>query len=353
MSTGGSNRPSLFSGSDRGAEAAVAPAKGAPARILADMEQRKPPRPRSRRRALPVILISLLGCGLLLGGIAFFSSVGPPAGLSSGGGTSSRPDPVAAGATSAETAGVGGSAVIVDDPDADPLASIGAGGSVMAGDEASAALSSASPAIQGPAQTRAGAARAARRTAGSADRQRSRSAVAGTEPDLLMTLLANIGNNAPSATSTQGGRMPGDRSANAGVGMTAAARSTSPLPDRTRRQGDAARAGEPDLLTTLMGNIGGNRAAGATAVRGQGDSELDVLVSQIQGNRDDNYTPSATALSTIGGNRQGASTAATGAVGARSVQAELRQCPKANTVAGLACRQRICVDHVGNAACPR
>lgn len=307
------------------------------------MEQRKPPRTRAKRRPVPVLLIGLLGCGLLLGGVAFFSAVGPPNSLSSRGDTSHGHEPTVAGTPAGGTDAVGGSAMIVDEADPDPLGSIG-GGPSAATDGTAPGVSGASG--TGPKVT--AQMRATRRAVGSMDRQRVPGAPGGAEPDLLTTLLANIGNDPATTISMQGARTPGGGSADGSTGTTGAARSGPPSADRNRRQGGAARVGEPDLIATLMRNIGGSQGSGAPAARGQGDSELDALVTQIQNNRDENYAPSATALSTIGGG-----TAASTTGGVRSVQAELSHCPKANTVAGLACRQRICMDHVGNAACPR
>lgn len=108
---------------------------------------------------------------------------------------------------------------------------------------------------------------------------------------------------------------------------------------------------EPDLLATLLGNIKrANRGdARATPVgqnapfaalerprRGSDQDALDALVRQVR-DRDSAAAKSARAAPSP----------------AEQVQAQLRQCPRANTTAGLRCRQRICAKSTGDPACPR
>lgn len=115
------------------------------------------------------------------------------------------------------------------------------------------------------------------------------------------------------------------------VPVRAAARSAKP--PAGAREGARARPVAPapvengELLATLLRNI--EQPAGAT-VRGAATSPMDDFVRQLR-------TESA--------RKPGGA--------ADQVQAMLRQCPKANTAQGLACRQKVCAGVAGrDPACP-
>lgn len=108
---------------------------------------------------------------------------------------------------------------------------------------------------------------------------------------------------------------------------------TPPRAARARGTNPGARAGEPDLMATLLGNIQAAEAAPA--------SGLDTLIRKMESDE----------ASVVAG-RQNAST---GIQPTRSqqIQSNLRECPPANTTKGLKCRQAICAVYAGrDPACP-
>lgn len=91
------------------------------------------------------------------------------------------------------------------------------------------------------------------------------------------------------------------------------------------RPATTSRRGEPDLLSTLLHNIESSRQ---TAVADA--ATLDQLVRRLHGRE----VPE-------------------GQYRSEQIQSNLRDCPPANTVAGLRCRQEICAVYAGrDAACP-
>lgn len=121
--------------------------------------------------------------------------------------------------------------------------------------------------------------------------------------------------------------------------------------------------GEPDLMATLMANIGGARETASAASGGAqrrattaSPSAMDELVDNIRGNRDTNYTASATALGTIasGSDADRGAPAARQVARSVDVQSELSNCPRANTLQGIECRKRVCSKYAGrDGACPK
>ncbi|OLI43609.1 hypothetical protein ACA167_05600 [Xanthomonas oryzae pv. oryzae] len=93
-----------------------------------------------------------------------------------------------------------------------------------------------------------------------------------------------------------------------------------------------------DLLATLMGII--KRDEKPTAKQ----DSIDSLIAKIQANDSKNATETDAAFDAIGS--RSASTSS-------NVQSQLRQCPDANTMAGLECRKNICAALTGkDPACP-
>ncbi|QEO28435.1 hypothetical protein [Xanthomonas translucens] len=93
-----------------------------------------------------------------------------------------------------------------------------------------------------------------------------------------------------------------------------------------------------DLLATLMGII--KRDEKPTAKQ----DSIDSLIAKIQADDSKNATETDAAFDAIGS--RSASTSS-------NVQSQLRQCPGANTMAGLECRKNICAALTGkDPACP-
>ena len=110
-----------------------------------------------------------------------------------------------------------------------------------------------------------------------------------------------------------------------------------------------AKKPENDLLSTLMQIIKQDEPAGDKArMKAAQPSSMDALVAQIEAEDSRNRNENQAALASLGGNGEKASP-----VRSPDVQQELRACPRANTVAGIECRRRVCAEHVGDAACPR
>lgn len=128
---------------------------------------------------------------------------------------------------------------------------------------------------------------------------------------------------------------------------TARASRNAPRSASKRTTSRPAKASETDLLSTLMRII----KQGEKDDTAQPTSSMDTLIAQIEAEDNRNRHQNQTALASLGGgNRQ------EDAVPARSqnVQQQLRACPRANTVAGIECRRRICAQHAGeDVACPR
>lgn len=108
----------------------------------------------------------------------------------------------------------------------------------------------------------------------------------------------------------------------------------------------SAKAPETDLLSTLMRIIQQDENAAAAQ-----PASMDALIAKIEAEDSRNRHENQAALASLGGgNRQEAS----GPARSQDVQQQLRACPRANTVAGIECRRRICAPHAGkDAACPR
>ncbi|RNF83580.1 hypothetical protein [Montanilutibacter psychrotolerans] len=112
-----------------------------------------------------------------------------------------------------------------------------------------------------------------------------------------------------------------------------------------------ANSNEPDLLATLLRNI----EQGETRERSQDNAALDALIERLR-------DPAVAGAS--GGTAGGSpvrTVAAAPAGSARTaaptrseqLQAQLRECPRANTTNGIDCRQRVCAKHAGkDPACP-
>ena len=127
-----------------------------------------------------------------------------------------------------------------------------------------------------------------------------------------------------------------------------------------------ARATEPDLLATLLGNINrASPAAGAAAPlspdaplpalkrarRGSDPDALDALVRQV---RERDVAAQVAGVAAVGAAGGSSGKSATADTPSADLQARLRQCPRANTTAGLQCRQRVCAKVAGSdPACPR
>jgi len=109
----------------------------------------------------------------------------------------------------------------------------------------------------------------------------------------------------------------------------------------------AAKKPENDLLATLMQIIKQDEPAAAKARAGN-PSSMDALVAQIEAEDNRNRSENQAALASLGGKGNDAAP-----VRSPDVQQQLRACPRANTVAGIECRRRVCAEHVGDAACPR
>lgn len=125
-------------------------------------------------------------------------------------------------------------------------------------------------------------------------------------------------------------------------------------PTRTSRSSASHRRSAPrhakkppenDLLSTLMQIIKQDEPAKAQA---QKPSSMDALVAQIEAEDNRNRRENQAALASLGGDGKDAAP-----VRSPDVQQQLRACPRANTVAGIECRRRVCAEHVGDAACPR
>ena len=78
---------------------------------------------------------------------------------------------------------------------------------------------------------------------------------------------------------------------------------------------------------------------------------MDSLIAQIQAEDERTQRENNAALASLGG--AGGDTRKE-APRSQSVQQKLRACPRANTVAGIECRSRVCAQHAGeDVACPR
>ncbi len=264
------------------------------------MEQRKPQR--TRRRVSPLLMICLLGSGLLLGGYWWLAnssiSMADEDTRVSVRGTIDRSPAVTD--TPAVSADGDEAARIVDDPAVDPSA---------LGNATGRALTTLAP---GPVDDKA----------------------SDSNPFTDISSRKNVAATSSPVHAPSRPRVAGARSSHS--------------------QRNGPRATEPDLLATLMANIGRDPPSHA-GTPSKGESAIDALVARIQHNRDENYTPSATALAKLGtqdpaGDRQ----VAASAMRSELVQSQLRECPKANTMAGISCRQRVCARYAGeDPACPR
>jgi len=127
-----------------------------------------------------------------------------------------------------------------------------------------------------------------------------------------------------------------------------ATRSRSSAARRKPAARKAASQSENDLLSTLMGIIKRDEAAKDKA-KGAQPSSMDALIAQIEAEDSRNRSENQAALASLGGDGDKAAAP----VRSPDVQQELRACPRANTVAGIECRRRVCAEHAGDAACPR
>ena len=131
------------------------------------------------------------------------------------------------------------------------------------------------------------------------------------------------------------------------------AASTAKAPRRSARSSRqrasrtaSAKAPETDLLSTLMRIIQQDEKAAAAQ-----PASMDALIAKIEAEDSRNRHENQAALASLGGGNQ---QEADGPARSQDVQQQLRACPRANTVAGIECRRRICAPHAGkDAACPR
>lgn len=293
MNTGESTRPSLVGGNGHG------PASGG-GRILADMEQRAPERPRAPKRA-PAAPTSqrrvLLWCAGLIVLVLLLLAVfrawqGAP--LDRAQTFDDRPLPTQASPAPAIDDAAPDVARIVDAPVAG------------AGDDPFRRLGAASATATDPGPDATAAAAAA---------------------------------GAPVAVAPAARRPAVARRA---TGATAAAPAAE--------DGAAVDSG---LFNTLMRII---HPDGSTAAAGDQHESMDSLVAQIRDDDARTRDQTRARLESLGGPQQTA--AAREPRGAARIREQVEQalaaCPRANTPAGIACRDRICTPHAGKlAVCPR
>lgn len=270
-------RPSLMAG-DPSPAASSAPS---PARILADMDGGKPAPARPRTLSKPQSLILATAVIGLLGAVLWWQAEpgnGVDASLSSG----SLAHASGSVATHVDEASGpdAGAATIIDEP---PAVSRG----FAAGSTAAAGT--------GPDAT-------------------------GTDP--LASPFAKAGPNHANPFSPQVVAAP-----------AAVARAT---PTATPRAGTARKrsnGSEPDLMTTLLGNIKAQDAAPA--------SGLDSLIRKMEADEAGSVARNDPASTAQQRSRS------------QQIQDNLRECPPANTARGLKCRQAICAVYAGrDPACP-
>ncbi|WP_407351262.1 hypothetical protein [Luteimonas sp. R10] len=144
-------------------------------------------------------------------------------------------------------------------------------------------------------------------------------------------------------------RARANASANAG-----GTRRHAPAASRTppKRASPTATATQPatgnDLISTLLRIIKQDGAASA-----QQHESMDALIAQVQAEDDRARNQNSAALASLGGAQSG-TTAPPAPARSPVVQEKLRACPKANTIAGIECRSRVCAQHAGeDAACPQ
>ncbi|MFD0739563.1 hypothetical protein ACFQZQ_09760 [Lysobacter koreensis] len=183
---------------------------------------------------------------------------------------------------------------------------------------------------------------------------------------------------APSATAAVASRpanppsiKPASRPLALRAQPTASASAAPPKP--ALASATSKRSGDEDLLATLLKNIEQRNSAPPVAAtparadpapfsvlqRPQAGSDQDALDSLVRQVRDrDSQAATATAVAgarALRSNRAAAAGATPAIDTERSgqIQAKLRQCPRANTRQGLACRQKVCANHAGqDPACP-
>lgn len=110
----------------------------------------------------------------------------------------------------------------------------------------------------------------------------------------------------------------------------------------------AATKTDADLFSALMQIIKQDEPVGGKAkAKAAQPSSMDALIAQIEAEDDRNRRENQAALASLGGDDTATP------VRSPDVQEELRACPRANTVAGIECRRRVCAEHAGDAACPK
>ena len=159
--------------------------------------------------------------------------------------------------------------------------------------------------------------------------------------------LATLGNRAeaqatatPASTASTAARADAGGANSTSAPPPGAARSRPPAstapPLRAARPASAGAspAAETDLLATLLANIRDRPAD----KRASGEPQtLDELIAQLR-QRD----PGTVRTPGAAGTEQGSA----------RLQTRLRNCPAANTVDGIRCRQRLCAQYRGDPACP-
>ena len=104
-------------------------------------------------------------------------------------------------------------------------------------------------------------------------------------------------------------------------------------------------AAETDLLSTLMKFIKQDEKQEAPP------GAMDALIARIEAEDSRTRHENQAALASLGGG--GLPEAIIGPARSPGVQQQLRACPRANTVAGIECRRRVCARHAGeDEACP-
>lgn len=295
------HRPSLLAGADNRSNPSSNPSSAAaatPARILSDMEGRKPraARPGLRRVSL---VIGLAGLALLAGyGLLAGRDATADADTHALPSTATRPAPLAAPAV--ET-----TAAIVDENVDEPMRNEIDDSSVI--DAASVSTM---------------------------ENQSDDASGNGANPFAVMSASHRPLTSA-AASTTSAAATPA-RS----LARTAPSRVAVPR-QRTSRSIDAQAGSDEDtdLLATLLRNIEQSPATDPGVKR---DTDaLDALVRQVRAGE---------GASATGHARNAASSTPSHS---RQIQSRLQACPPANTTAGLQCRQRICASHAGrDPACP-
>lgn len=147
-----------------------------------------------------------------------------------------------------------------------------------------------------------------------------------------------------SATSSEAVADTGTAPVNATEGTPQAAAAAPAKPRAQRRQAPPAqkKTSDEDLLGTLLGIIKDDKKDTPK------HESMDSLIAKIQAEDQQNAADTDAAFDSIDRSKA-KSTASTHS----EIQAQLRRCPKANTLEGIECRRKICAAHTGkDPACP-